>query len=294
MAEILQDVVNAVSLGALYALFAVGLALVFSIAGIANFAYGDFAMVAGYVLVLVVALVWPLVVVVVIVAAMLLAVASDRLAFRPLRAADATTLLVASFALSSLLQHVMRGIAGNQPKGVDFGASVARPISIGDVTVPRLDLLTIVVVALTLLGLTLFLRRSFLGMQLRAAAEDFTMARLLGVPANRLIAAAFGLSGAIAGIAALLLTIRSGAVSIEMGLQPVLVAFVAIVVGGMGSLSAAALGGLLLGVVSVLLEVLLPPDLKPYRDAFLFTFVVLVLLVRPQGLFVARGAEARI
>ena len=142
--------------------------------------------------------------------------------------------------------------------------------------------------------LTLFLRRSFLGMQLRAASEDFTMARLLGVRANRLVAAAFAISGAIAGIAAILLTIRSGAVSIEMGLQPVLIAFVAIVVGGMGSLPAAALGGMLLGCVSVFLEVTLPPDLKPYGEAFLFVFVVLVLLVRPQGLFVSRTAQARI
>lgn len=129
---------------------------------------------------------------------------------------------------------------------------------------------------------------------MRAAAENFTMARLLGVPANRVIAMAFVISGIMAGTVSLLLVIQTGTLDIRMGMMPVIFAFFATVIGGMGSLPGAALGGFIVGFISVLLQAFLPPDLRPFRDAGVFALVILILLVRPQGLIVDRAAKERV
>jgi branched-chain amino acid transport system permease protein len=294
MTRVLQYTADALSTGSLYALFACGLALVLSVAGIANFAYGDVMMVAAYVLLVTHSVPWPLVVLIVILAGTGLSVIIDRIAFRPLRRADSVSLLVTSFAVSILLENVVELIAGATPQSINFGGSFNRAVSLGSVHVARLDLLTVAVTAVVLGLLSLFLRRSMIGMQLRAASEDFAMARLAGVHANRVIAAAFAISGATAGIAATLLTIQSGSLSIDMGLQPTLIAFIAVVIGGMGSVTGATIGGLLLGIVSVVLQATLPGNLLPYHDAILFGAVIFVLLARPQGLFGGRVVRERV
>jgi branched-chain amino acid transport system permease protein len=146
----------------------------------------------------------------------------------------------------------------------------------------------------SLIGLAVFFRKSRIGVEMRAAAEDFTMARLLGVRANRVIAAAFAISGLLASVVSLYLVAQTGTVSYKMGVNMVLIAFVASVIGGMGSLPGAALGGFLVGVVSVGLQAYLPIDFRPYRDAFVFLAFIAFLLWRPQGLLVARGERERI
>jgi branched-chain amino acid transport system permease protein len=290
----LQYTADALSTGSLYALFACGLALVLSVARIANFAYGDVMMVAAYMLLVTHSLPWPLVVVVVILIGTVINVGIDLIAFRPLRRADGVSLLVTSFGVSILIQNVVELIAGARPESVNFGGSFDQAVNLGGVRVARIDFLTMAVTALVLSGLWLFLRRSLIGMQLRAASEDFTMSRLAGVRANRVIAVAFAISGAIAGIAATLLTMQSGSLSTDMGLQPTLIAFIAVVIGGMGSIPGATLGGLLLGVVSVVLQATLPAGMLPYHDAILFSAVIFMLLARPQGLFGGRVAAERV
>lgn len=295
MTDFLQYAINAVSLGSQYALYACGLALMLSVARIANFAYGDLMMVGAYALLLAVGTFsWPLLVLFVIVVATVLNVVVDRLAFSPVRGRDGMTLLVISFGVSMLIQNVMIAIAGARSKGVDFGGSFGQAITIGDVSFTRLDVLTIVTAIVVLMTLTVFLRRSLLGMQLRAASEDFGMSRLLGVKANRVIAAAFAVAGAIGGVAAVLMTMKSGSLSIDMGLQPTLIAFIAVVVGGMGSVSGATIAGMLLGVLTVVLQAALPVELQPYREAILFSLIIVILLGRPQGIFGARVAGARV
>src|SRR5262249_28670799 len=139
-----------------------------------------------------------------------------------------------------------------------------------------------------------FLRRARAGIEVRAAAEDFVMARMLGVKANRVIALAFGLSGAMAGAVSLLFVAKTGVLDFRMGVPLAIAGFVGTVIGGVGNLVGAVLGGFFLGVASVLLQALLPEELRPARDAFLYSLVILVLLVRPQGLFVTRAAGERI
>jgi branched-chain amino acid transport system permease protein len=129
---------------------------------------------------------------------------------------------------------------------------------------------------------------------MRAAAEDFTMARLLGVRADRVIALAFGISGALAGVVSILFVSKTGVLDFRMGVPLAIAGFVGTVIGGMGSLVGAVLGGFFLGVASTLLQALLPVDLRPARDAFLYGLVILVLWVRPQGLFVAGSSGERV
>lgn len=294
MTEVLQHIVDAVSLGSLYALFALGIALIFGVAGIVNFAHGELVMIGAYVIVLMVGLAWPLVILAVVAAVVIAALLMERVAFRPVRTSSASTLLVVGFAVGVFLQNLALVIAGPRPKGVDFLSGLLDPANIAGLRIPWLSIVTVVLTAVLVGGLTVFLRRTSMGTQLRAAAEDFGMARLLGVRANRVVATAFALSGLLAAAAAILLVIQRGQVSPTMGLQPLLIAFIATVIGGMGSLVGAAAGGFLLGALTVVLQTTLPEDLLPYRDAIVFALVIAMLLFRPQGILPGPTALERV
>ena len=218
----------------------------------------------------------------------------ERLAFRTLRGASPTTLLIASFAVSYLLQHLVLLIFGSRPTGVDFLSTLNQSIELGGLRIPLLQLAAIVVTGLAMVGLSVFFARTDIGIQMRAAAEDFTMARLVGVKANRVIAIAFGLSGLTVILVSFYLVTQTGPVTYKRGVSMVLIAFVSSVIGGMGSLVGAALGGFIVGVVSVMLQSYLPADLRPYRDAFVYLLFIAFLLWRPDGLMHRRGDRERV
>jgi branched-chain amino acid transport system permease protein len=289
MASVVQDTINAISLGSLYALVALGIALIFGIMNLINFAHAQIIMLAGYTTLALSHVPWPVLVFAPIAVAVGCAVAMERVAFRPVRGADASTLLITSFAVSYLIQNVVTLIFQSTSRAVELPAIVTQSFVIGDVVIQKLDVMIIVTTAVSFVGLAGFLTRTSLGVQMRAAADDFQMARLLGVRANAVISAAFAISGILAGIVALVFVSQTGQVTPSMALGLTLLGFVATVVGGMGSAPAAALGGFLLGVVTVLLEVFLPNQLQPYRDAFVFAAVILILLARPQGLLRVGG-----
>jgi branched-chain amino acid transport system permease protein len=230
----------------------------------------------------------------VLVIVVVFALATERIAFRPVRSADAITLLVTSFAVSYLLQSLAQVIVGSIPRTVNLWPDLAQSWQIGEINIPKLDVVIVGVTLTLMVLLGLFLRRARMGIQIRAAAEDFRMARVLGVRANRVIATAFALSGVLAGVAAILLVAQTGVVTPTMGSSPVLVAFIATVLGGMGSLRGAVLGGFVLGAITVALQAYLPLELRYYRDAFAYTAVIAMLLVRPQGLIVSRNIVTRV
>jgi branched-chain amino acid transport system permease protein len=295
MTEIAQYVIDALSLGSLYAVFALGIALVFGIMGLINFAHGELIMAGGYALVLLQDDVGFGRLIALFAVVVLLALAMERVAFRPVRKADPETMLVTSFAVSFLLQSLAVLIFGGLPRSVTPWASItSEHFTVGGLQIQYLDLLAVVTTAVILAGLALFFGRTRIGVQMRAAAEDFTTARLLGVRANTVIALSFALSGALAGVAALFLVAKTGIVTPSMGLAPVLAAFIATIVGGLGSVQGAVLGGYVLGAITVALQAALPLDLRPYRDAFVFAAVIAVLLLRPQGLLVPRTAQRRV
>jgi branched-chain amino acid transport system permease protein len=289
-----QTLVDAVSVGGLYALTALGIGLIFGVMRLINFAHGELIMATGYTLLALFGTPLPLMLFGGLAVAVLLALLTERVAFRPLRGADPATLLISSFAVSFFLQKTLILFVDSRPKGIDFLPALGRQIDLGSVRLQALQIVVIMVSAVLLAGLTWFLKTSRFGLEMRAAAEDFRMARVLGVRANRVIAAAFAISGLLAAAVSCLVVAQTGIVQPRMGLQLVIIAFVGTVIGGLGSLAGAAIGGFLVGVATILLQALLPPDLRVFREAFVFVAVVLVLLLRPQGLFPARGLRERI
>jgi branched-chain amino acid transport system permease protein len=291
---LVQNLIDAISLGSLYALIALGMALIFGIMRLVNFAHGELLMVAGYASVFIAGLAWTVMIIPIVLITIGAALAMERVAFRPVRQADPATLLVTSFALSFFLQNLALLIFGPLPKTTTISSDLLQSWHIGFVHLGKRNVLTLALTLTLLAALGLFLNKTKLGIQMRAAAEDFGMARLLGVRANRVIATSFAISGFLAGIAAFLLVAQTGTVTPTMGLSSVLAGFVAIVMGGMGSLRGAVIGGLLLGFMAVLLQAYLPIELRFYRDAFLYTAVILILLFRPEGLIVPRTARTRV
>jgi branched-chain amino acid transport system permease protein len=284
-----QQIINAISLGGVYALLALGLAIVFSIVGLINFAHGELMTIAGYALVasFLLGFPFPVAVAVAIGCGAVAAVAMERVAFRPMRRANATSLLLTSFAVSSLLKVIFQNGVSARPQAVAMPGWMTGALSFGDFTIGVGPTISIVVTFIALIVLELFLRRTVTGVAMRAAAEDFTVVRLMGISANRIVATAFLLSGLFAGLAAMLWVAQRASVDPMMGFIPVLKAFIAAVVGGLGSLPGAVAGGFLLGIIEVLLQATLPAAIAPYRDAIVLSGVIAVLLIRPQGLIPA-------
>jgi branched-chain amino acid transport system permease protein len=287
----IQHVIDAVSLGSLFALLALGIAVVFGIMRLINFAHGEIIMAAAYAMYLFNALPIPLLVIVTVLAAVLFALLTERLAFRPLRMADPATLMVTSFAVSFIAQNLAIILSGARAKAVVVPQDWLGSWQVLGAYVGKLDfVITLTTIAL-LIGLAVLLRYTDIGLQMRAAAEDFRMARLLGVRAQRMIPTGFIVSGVLAGIAGFLYIAKVGTFTPLVGLPLLLAAVVSAVVGGLGSLVGAVIGGYVLGVFIVVLQIVLPANLLPYRQALVFTLVLLLLLIRPRGLMSVDGTR---
>jgi branched-chain amino acid transport system permease protein len=304
MVAFIQNCVDALSLGSLYALAALGIGLLFGMLRLINFAHGDFITIGAFGLIvpsrndmaimaigsLPVVLLVPAACAIVVIAALL----SDRLVFRPLRTASAPTLMVASFSVGYIIQNTILVTYGARPKTIDLWSSLGEQLPFGAVRVPRLEVVTIGVTLVLLAALTAFLKRTRYGVQIRAAAEDFLMARYLGVRANLAIGVAFALSGILAAIVSLLFVSETGTLTNVMGVPLMLYAFIATVVGGMGSLVGAVVGGYTVGFLGVMLQAYLPDGLRSFRDAFVFATVVFVLLLRPAGIIPTKALVQRV
>lgn len=304
MSALLQHVVDAVALGSLYALTALGIGLIFGVMRLINFAHGDFIMVGAFSLVvpssaatstlLIGAWPAPLLAAGVCGVVILLALATERLAFRPVRRAEPSVLLITSFAVSFFLQHAVIAIHGGRPKSANIWPNLMDPVIVAGVRIPQLQLITIAVTLVLLAALVLFLKRTPIGVAMRAASEDFLTARLLGIRANHVIAAAFAISGLLAAVVSLLYVAQTSVLSFQMGVPLVLFAFVATVVGGMGSLAGAVLGGFVVGVGSVFFQVILPEAWRSNRDVWVYALVLLILLFRPSGLVKSKSIEEKV
>lgn len=286
-AEFAQQFVNALGLGSIYALVAVGLAMVFSILRLINFAHGEVLMLGAYAAVFLALNGWPfwLVAVLTVVVTVLVGVLMERIAYRPVRGAPDVALLLTSLGVSIALQNGALLAFDTQPKAFPTPAFMAGQIGLGGgVQISAVNLVTIVTALVLMVALTWFVTRTRLGTQMRATAENAMAARLMGININTVIVAAFVVGSALAGVASLLYGARVGRVEYSMGFIPVLKAFVATVIGGFGSIPGAVLGGFLLGFGEIFLVSFLPDALTRYRDAFVFGGLILILLLRPQGI----------
>jgi branched-chain amino acid transport system permease protein len=289
-----QVLADATALGAIYALMAVGIGLVFGVLRLVNFAYGQLVMAGAFALALASQWGWPQWAGIVLCFAVVLtlSVLMDRLVFRPLRGHSPAVMLVATFAVAFLLQSIAQLWFGSLGKIASSLAYLNRPVTISHVDIRKITIVAIVVAALCLVGLAVLLERTTVGLHMRASSMDFQTARLLGVRANRVIAMAVLLSGGLAAVVAVMLTVQNPLVTPDFALRDTIIVLAGVVLGGMNRPIPATLGGFAIGFASGLLGGALPTNQSQYLPTFLFVAVILVLLVRPGGVFTrARSVE---
>ena len=283
-----QQAINAVSLGSLYALVAVGLSMVFGILRMTNFAHGDMMMVGAFATLLLGALGLPFgwAALAGILAGGLAGVVVERIAYRPVRGSPDVTLLLTSLAVTYILENLGILLFTSSPRNfpVPRWLDGAFQLAGGAITFTAINLLTTVLTLVALLLLGWFVTRTDVGLGMRAAAEDMTAAQLVGLDVNLLIVAAFATASTFAGLGGVLWAAQSGVVEPTMGFTPLLKAFVAAIIGGFGSIAGALLGGYLLGALEVSIVAFLPSTVSPYRDAVVFALLIAFLLFRPAGL----------
>ncbi|MDF1542173.1 MAG: branched-chain amino acid ABC transporter permease [Anaerosomatales bacterium] len=293
----LEFMINTVSLGSLYALLSLGLVFVYGILKLVNFAYGEYLMVAGYAMYVLgtfTGVPWYATLVLAVLTAALVSYLTELVAFRPVRTKSLTAMLVTSFAVSVFLQNVVLITISSRSRAVRFPSFFSQTITLGDATVPLRNLMIIAITIILLTALTLVMKKTVLGMAMRAAADRFTTTRLMGVPANLVISAAFLISGTLAGVVSIFWVSRSASVDPLIGMAPLLIAFIATVMGGMHSLVGAVIGGFVYGLLFNVLSITLPASLISYRDAFMFVIVILFLLFRPEGIWKGGYTEERV
>jgi branched-chain amino acid transport system permease protein len=288
----IQQFINALALGGTYALLALGLAMVFSVLGLINFAHGELMTITGYAMFFAIAagIPFPVAVILGVAAATAAAILMERIAFRPVRDANTATMLLTSFAVSTILHMVFQNLISARPKAIPVPDWMIGAINLGGLSIGVIQVMSITATTFLLLALTIFLRRSILGIAMRAASLDFPVTRLMGINANAVIATAFGISGLLAGVAGVLWLAQRGSVDPLMGFLPVLKAFIAVVLGGLGSLSGAVLGGFVLAFIEVALRAFLPEEWLPFRESITLTLVIILLLIRPEGLLGRKDA----
>ena len=300
----LQALIDAIGLGAVYALIAVGIGLVFGVLRIINFAYGQLIMIAAYMLVFTQGWGDVIAILIAVAAAVFASLVMDRAVFRPLRNTSPATVLVATFAVSYLLQNLalLRYTYQNRPVGDSVGVlgGLNQAADIGSLHIRWITFVAIGTGAVALGTIALLLNRTSIGLQMRAAAADFHTARMVGVRANTVIMAAVAISGVLAALSAVILTVQSPQVTNTTGLSETIFVLIGVVVGGMTSLVAATLGGFLIGFANSFLgfelatqgstsQTAVPFTSSVYLPSVIFVLVIIVLLLRPDGLFVRRG-----
>ena len=285
---ITQQVINAIALGSLYALVAIGLSMIFGILRMTNFAHGDMMMVGGFsTLVLqAIGLGFGWAVVGGILMGALTGVIVERVAYRPVRGAPEVTLLLTSLAVTYILENLGILIFTSSAKNFPVPDWMDNAIQLfdGQITFTQINILTVITTAIALAALGWFVTRTDVGLGMRAAAEDMGAANLVGLDVNRLIVVAFAIASGFAGLAGVLWAAQAGVVEPNMGFTPLLKAFVAAIIGGFGSIAGALIGGYLLGALEVFIVAFLPSEVSPYRDAIVFALLIAFLLFRPNGL----------
>lgn len=291
---IIQFIVDAISIGGLYALTAIGIGLIFGVVGLVNFAHGDFIMVGAYAILLTVGYFWPISILFAVACVVALALASEEVVFRPVRGADPATLMIVSFSLGFIIQHVYVMTFGSLARTVNFLPAMNNNVEILGVRIAAVSLLQIGATIFLTGLLAAFIRFTRLGYQMRAVSENPKTARLVGVDTHRVVATAFAVSAVLAVTVSVLLITQTGTMSPHLGLNLTIIGFVATVLGGMGSLVGCALGGFLVGFITSLLQLMLPSELQPFREAFVFGAIVVLLIFRPGGLIVIKSARERV
>lgn len=285
----MSTILNGLSLGAIYALIALGYTMVYGIAKMLNFAHGDIIMVGAYAILTTLSLTGNLWVAIIlsIVICSLMGITVEKLAYKPLRSASPLAVLITAIGVSYFLQGVAQLIFGSKSQPItlpSFGT-----IEIGKLVVETRTIITLVAGALIMIALTVFVKKTRTGRAMLAVSEDKGAAQLMGVNVNRIIMITFAIGSALAACASIFYLMQIPSVSPTLGAMPGIKAFAAAVIGGIGSLPGAMIGGVLLGLVEKICASI--PAVSPYTTAIEFSLLIVILLVKPIGLLGKRRRE---
>ncbi|MEI7429449.1 MAG: branched-chain amino acid ABC transporter permease [Betaproteobacteria bacterium] len=282
----LQQFVNALSLGSLYALIAIGYTMVYGILRLINFAHGDIFMVGGYLAFYGVSsflMPWWLAVLMAIALTTVFGVGLERVAYRPLRDSPRISIMISAIGASFLIENLAIVLFDARPKAFHVPEFFAHNFIIGGVHIASVSLIIPVVTAIILAFLLWMVHSTRTGMAMRAVSTDIEASRLMAIDVNRIVSITFAIGSALAAVGGILYALKYPRLEPLMGIMPGLKCFIAAVIGGIGSIGGAVLGGLLLGIIE-LMTVAFLPELTGYKDAFAFVLLIVVLLVKPTGL----------
>lgn len=294
-AYVLSQVANGLILGSMYALIAIGFSMIYGIVRLINFAHGDIFTIGAFTTLASVALVnlpFPVAIIVVVAAGAVSGMVIERIAFRPMRGSPQVTGFIASLAVAIFLENLAVMTISAQPRTFMVPEYLNALVVLGPITVRVIDLAIVALSVVLMVALMVFVGFTRIGIAMRATAENYDVARLMGINIDRMILLAFAIGSGLAAMAGLMWGSKYGQISPLMGLLPGLKAFIAAVIGGVGSIPGAVLGGYVLGLSEVLFVGLLPPDYSGYRNAFVFGALIVVLLVMPNGLL-GKNTETR-
>ncbi len=293
MTEFLQQLVDGLGRGSEYALVALGIAVIFGVMHLVNFAHGELITVSSYVAYALLQnqLSWWALIPVIIATSALTSIVIEFVAFRWVRGAPDFTMLLTSFGVHFVASALFVMFVSANSKAFERPSWIADTWNLGGIRFEIFDLVTIGVTAITLLLTVAVLQRTMFGVSLRAAAEDFDVARLMGLRSDRIIRGAFLLAGVLAGISAVFVLMRTGRAAPTAGLTPMLKGVLAALIGGLGSLEGAVIGGFLLGLVEVFLIARLPASISGLTNGIVFLLIALLFVFRPGGLISVARAE---
>ena len=278
----MSTLIDGLSLGSIYALIALGYTMVYGIAKMLNFAHGDIIMVGAYSIFSTLAFIsHPIVAILAaVVICTILGITTEKLAYKPLRSASPLAVLITAIGVSYLLQSVAQLIYGSKSQPVTFIS--LGTIKLGDTQISGAAIVTLLIGALIMVGLNFFVRKTRTGQAMQAVSEDRGAAQLMGINVNRIITITFAIGSALAAFASTFYLMQISAVSPTLGSMPGIKAFTAAVIGGIGSIPGAMLGGILLGVIEKICLSIDP--LAPYTTAVEFSLLIIILLVKPTGI----------
>ena len=289
----MQQFVNALSLGSLYALIAIGYTMVYGILRLINFAHGDVFMIGGYLAFYAVTafmMPWWVAVIAAIGMTTLFGMGLERVAYRPLRDSPRISIMISAIGASFLIENLAIVLFDARPKAFPVPDFFASTFVLGDVHISMVSIIIPVVTAIILAVLLWVIYRTKTGMAMRAVATDIDAARLMAIDVNRIISFTFAIGSALAAVGGIMWALKYPRLEPLMGIMPGLKCFIAAVIGGIGSIAGAVLGGLLLGLIE-LMTIAFLPELTGYKDAFAFVLLIVVLLVKPTGLLGSKQGE---
>ncbi len=288
-----QHLVNGISLGSLYALIAIGYTMVYGILLMINFAHGDIVMMACYFAyfgITVFHVPWYITIIAVVILTALLGVLIEKTAYRPLRDAPKNSVLISAIGASFLLENLANYVFGGRPLSFPEIPMLVQNITVGDVKIQVISFIIPIVTVVSLYALLYIVNKTKTGMAMRAVSKDYEIARVMGINIDKVISTTFIIGSVLAAIGAFMWGVKYPGITPMLGVMPGLKCFIAAVIGGIGNIKGAVLGGFILGLGEIMIVAFFP-DLSGYRDAFAFIVLIVILFYKPTGLLGEKVTE---